>query len=136
VARRPDFFPRLDVRQGAQRDALLSALSAAGQEPPSLDELAVSLGVPAGELTTLARLLARDGALVAVEPSRYYLTASVTALLARLATGMAAGVEYGPAELRDLLGFSRKYLIPFLEYCDRAGHTVRDPSGKRRRGST
>jgi hypothetical protein len=45
-------------------------------------------------------------------------------------------VEYGPAELRDLLGFSRKYLIPFLEYCDRAGHTVRNPSGKRRRGTT
>jgi selenocysteine-specific elongation factor len=136
VARHPDFSPRLDVRQGALRDALLSALSAAGQEPPSLDELAVSLGMPAGELTTLARLLAREGALVAVEPSRYYLTAAVTTLLARLATGMAAGVEYGPAELRDLLGFSRKYLIPFLEYCDRAGHTVRNPSGKRRRGTT
>jgi hypothetical protein len=49
---------------------------------------------------------------------------------------MAAGVEYGPAELRDLLGFSRKYLIPFLEFCDRAGRTVRASTGKRRRGGT
>jgi hypothetical protein len=49
---------------------------------------------------------------------------------------MAAGVEYGPAELRELLGFSRKFLIPFLEFCDRSGHTMRDGAGKRRRAGT
>jgi selenocysteine-specific elongation factor len=135
-ARHPDFAPHLDTRQGALRDAFLAALSAAGQEPPSLDELASGLGVAAGELTTLARLLAREGALVAVEPGRYYLTSVADALLGRLRTGMAAGVEYGPAELRELLGFSRKYLIPFLEFCDRAGYTVRGGSGKRRRAGT
>jgi selenocysteine-specific elongation factor len=132
IARRPDFAPRLDARQSVLRDAFLAALSEAGQEPPSLDELASTLEASAGELTTLARLLAREGALVAVEPGRYYLTPTVDALLARLRTGTAAGAEYGPAELRELLGFSRKYLIPFLEFCDRAGHTLRDGSGKRR----
>jgi selenocysteine-specific elongation factor len=136
VARRADFITRLSARQQTLRDAFLAALSEAGQEPPTLDELAGGLGTSGAELASLARLLAREGAVVAVEPGRYYLSTAVAALLARLETGMTAGVEYGPAELRDLLGFSRKYLIPFLEYSDRTGRTVRDPSGKRRRGGT
>ncbi|MFL5606094.1 MAG: selenocysteine-specific translation elongation factor [Gemmatimonadaceae bacterium] len=136
VARRPDFAPRLTARQEKLREAFVAALSAAGQEPPTLDELAGQLGMTGAELATLARLLAREGVLVAVEAGRYYLAASVAAMVERLRAGMTPGVEYGPAELRDLLGFSRKYLIPFLEYSDRNGHTVRDPTGKRRRGGT
>ena len=72
--------------------------------------------------------------LVAVEPARYYLSATLTALLDRLRAGMPSGADYGPAELREVLGFSRKFLIPFLEFTDRAGHTVRDSAGRRRRG--
>jgi selenocysteine-specific elongation factor len=134
LARLADFAPRLTARQERLRAAFVAALAAAGQEPPTLDELAGGLDMAPAELATLARLLAREGDLVAVEPGRYYLASAVAALLERLRAGMTPGVEYGPAELRDLLGFSRKYLIPFLEYCDRTGHTTRDPSGKRRRG--
>jgi selenocysteine-specific elongation factor len=136
LARRADFAPRLTIRQEKLREAFVAALSAAGQEPPTLEELANGLGTTGPELVTLARMLAREGALVAVEPSRYYAASAVATLVSRLEAGMAAGVEYGPAELRDLLGFSRKYLIPFLEFCDRAGRTVRASTGKRRRGGT
>jgi selenocysteine-specific elongation factor len=136
VARRADFATRLTSRQEKLRAAFMAALSAAGQEPPALEELAGELDTSGAELATLARLMAREGTVVAVEAGRYYLAPAVTALLARLEAGMTPGVEYGPAELRDLLGFSRKYLIPFLEYSDRTGRTVRDPSGKRRRGGT
>jgi hypothetical protein len=68
-----------------------------------------------------------------VEPTRYYAASAVEALLARLREGMQVGADYGPAELRELLAFSRKFLIPFLEFTDRAGHTLRDGSGRRRR---
>ena len=51
-------------------------------------------------------------------------------LVARLRDGMQPGREYSPAELRDLLGFSRKFLIPFLEYCDRHGITARTATGR------
>jgi hypothetical protein len=49
---------------------------------------------------------------------------------------MASGADYGPADLRELLGFSRKFLIPFLEHCDRTGVTRRDTTGRRRLGGT
>jgi hypothetical protein len=48
---------------------------------------------------------------------------------------MAVGREYSPAELRELLGLSRKFLIPFLEYCDRVGYTVRGVTGRLWRGT-
>jgi selenocysteine-specific elongation factor len=133
VARLADFTPRLSAAQERLSAALLGALQAAGQEPPSLEELAVSLRADPVAITSLARFLAREGLLVAVEPARYYPTAAVDALVARLREGMRPEADYGPAELRELLGFSRKFLIPFLEFSDRAGHTLRDPSGRRRR---
>ena len=87
------------------------------------------------ETGDLLRLVEREGRVVAVEPDRYYATASVDALVERLRANMAAGREYSPAELRDLLGFSRKVLIPFLEYCDRRGLTARGATGRRWHGT-
>ena len=136
LARERGFVPRLSASQDTLRASLLAALESAGQEPPSLEELAVTLGVSASALTPVVRLLAREGSLVAVEPSRYYAATTVTLLLARLREGMRADADYGPAELRELLGFSRKFLIPFLEFADRAGHTLRDAGGRRRRAGT
>jgi selenocysteine-specific elongation factor len=87
------------------------------------------------ELAAICRVLTREGALVAVESNRYFTPESVVALMARLAAGMQAGTDYGPAELREFLGLTRKFLIPFLEYCDREGYTVRNALGRRRRGT-
>jgi selenocysteine-specific elongation factor len=110
-------------------------VEAAGREPPTLDEVAASLHADGTAVATIARLLAREGALVAVEPTRYYAASTVRTLLDHLRAGMQPAVDYGPAELRELLGFSRKYLIPFLEFTDRCGHTLRDVNGRRRRGA-
>ena len=49
---------------------------------------------------------------------------------AALRTRMVPGREYGPAELRDVLGFSRKFLIPFLEWSDKTGLTERRAAGR------
>ena len=127
-----EFAPTLSGEEAELRERLVSAIVAAGREPPSLDELAPLLGASAESLAAVARLSAREGRLVAVETGRYYSPAVVDALLGELRAGMTAGVDYGPAELRLLLGVSRKFLLPFLEYCDRAGGTLRDVAGRRR----
>jgi selenocysteine-specific elongation factor len=72
----------------------------------------------------------REGIVIAVESERYYATQSVQHLVARLREGMEPGREYGPAELREILGLSRKYLIPFLEFCDRKRYTERRTTGR------
>ncbi|HEU4721577.1 MAG TPA: selenocysteine-specific translation elongation factor [Gemmatimonadaceae bacterium] len=127
--------PRLTDRQRTIGDDIRERVVAAGSEPPSLDELAGMLGRPVEELAAICRVLTREGSLVAVEANRHYAPTSVTHLRSLLSAGMKPGVDYGPAELRDLLGVTRKFLIPFLEYCDREGYTIRNELGRRKRGT-
>jgi len=125
------FAPSLDAAQKAQSAAMLDALASAGKEPPSVDELSATLRVAAPTLVTLAKWLVREGSLVPVEADRFYAKSAVDELRARLAAGMSEPRDYAPAELRDMLGLTRKFLIPFLEYCDREGYTIRSGLGRR-----
>jgi selenocysteine-specific elongation factor len=119
--------PKLGAGQSRLTDDLVNELSSAGSEPPSVSELSAVHG---GEVPALLRLLARNGVLVQVEPERYYAAAAVASLVERLRIGMERGRPYTPAELRELLGVSRKYLIPFLEYCDKQRVTARHLNGR------
>ena len=113
--------------QASLLKTLVSQLEAAGAEPPTIEELA-------GRLSTdpipLVRYLERSGEVVQVEQNRYYAAGQLQLLVGRLREVMAGGVERSPADLRDALGLSRKFLIPFLEYCDRVGKTRRTGSGR------
>jgi selenocysteine-specific elongation factor len=131
LAARSNFSPALSPSQRSLANALTDAIATAGAEPPSIDELAERLGAAPSELLTLARWQAREGTLVPVEPARYYSRSAVDLLKAKMQAGMSEEREYAPAELRDLLGLTRKFLIPFLEYCDREGYTIRAGLGRR-----
>jgi selenocysteine-specific elongation factor len=65
-----------------------------------------------------------------VETERYYDREALDAMIARLKGSLEPGKVYGPAQLRDVLGSSRKFLIPFLEFCDRNGVTERRGDGR------
>ena len=129
------FAPRLTERQQTVATELVRRIAAGGSEPPSLDELAESMSQSAAELSAICRVLVREGALVAVDANRHYAPEHVNPLTDRLRGNMEVGVDYGPAELREVLGLTRKFLIPFLEYCDREGYTVRNELGRRHRGT-
>jgi selenocysteine-specific elongation factor len=78
----------------------------------------------------LLRFLERQGRIVQVETDRYYDQSTLDAMIGRLRAKLVPGQVYVPAQLRDVLGFSRKYLIPFLEFCDRRGITERRGEGR------
>jgi selenocysteine-specific elongation factor len=124
LLRRPHWRPELDP---GTRTALVDTLRAAGREPPSVAELDAKLGQGTA---AILRLLEREQLLVQVEPDRWYSREAVDSLVATLRSGTDPAREYSPAELRDLLGFSRKFLIPFLEWCDRTGITIRRAHGR------
>ena len=127
LVRRTGWKPTLSNDQTDLKATLAGALRTAGPEPPSLGELSTTHG-PA--VVPLIRMLEREGAVVSVESDRYYDAGALTALVDRLRKGMVAGREYTPGELREVIGLSRKYLIPFLEYCDRRGITERRSTGR------
>ena len=110
---------------------LAGAIEAAGSEPPSVSELQARFGP---QTLSLLRHLERDQRVVQVEQTRFYAPRAVRDLLQRLEAGMAGRGELAPTELREMLGFSRKFLIPFLEYCDKRGYTVRQGNGRVWRG--
>jgi selenocysteine-specific elongation factor len=119
--------PRLTASQVALRRLILEAIRAAGVEPPLVSAMSDQHH---SDLLPLARSLEREGLLVAVEQDRFYSAEAVERLVGRLRESMAAGREYSPTELREVLGVSRKYLIPFLEYCDRMRLTERRATGR------
>lgn len=124
---RSDWAPNLSVADASIVERVLSILDEAGPEPPTSEELAAM--VP-GDVEPLLRFLERRGDVVQVEANRYYASHHLRLLLERLRGLMANGAETGPSEIRDGLGLSRKYVIPFLEYCDRLGYTVRQANGR------
>lgn len=102
-------------------------ICAGDREPPSVGELISRYG---GSVPALLRFLERQGRIVQVEADRYYGRQVLDDMIASLKGNLVPGTVYIPAQLRDVLGFSRKYLIPFLEYCDRSGITERRGEGR------
>ena len=127
LARVPGWAPGGGDRAATQREQILEVLRAAGGEPPSVPELAAAL--PALDVPGILRLLAREGRVVSVSVDRYYETGALeverTRLVAAVIELSASGGATASA-LRERLGRSRKYLIPFLEWADREGLTKRE----------
>jgi len=139
VVRRAGWVVQPSPEHLAAMDRIAAAVCAAGPEPPTVSELAAAgsvtpTGNPPGNLPgnvlTLLRLLERNGVVRQVEPDRFYGVGALAALTRALRDGMASGREYGPSELRECLGVSRKYLIPLLEYYDQVGVTERRAGGR------
>ena len=124
---RTGWAPSPSERDVEVSDRLAHDICAGGQEPPSVGELGLRYG---SSVPALLRFLERQGRIVQVETDRYYDRSALEGMIDRLRGALVPGKVYVPAQLRDILGFSRKYLIPFLEFCDRTGLTERRGDGR------
>jgi selenocysteine-specific elongation factor len=127
VLRRKGWVPSPSLNDIEISKRLAHDICASDHEPPSVGELIARHG---NSVPGLLHYLERQGRVVQVETDRYYDRSAVDALLAKLRDELVPGRVYVPAQLRDVLGFSRKYLIPFLEFCDRIGVTERRQEGR------
>jgi selenocysteine-specific elongation factor len=127
VMRRKGWVPSPSPTDIEVSNHLAHDICAGDREPASVGELAARYG---SSVPALLHYLERQGRIVQVEADRYYDRGAVDALVAKLRRELVPGRVYAPAQLRDVLGFSRKYLIPFLEFCDRIGVTERRDGGR------
>jgi selenocysteine-specific elongation factor len=127
LVRKAGWVPSPSDRDVEASNHLVHDICAGTQEPPSVGELVSRYG---SSVPALLRFLERQGRIVQVETDRYYDRSTLEAMIGRLRTKLVPGQVYVPAQLRDVLGFSRKYLIPFLEFCDRNGITERRGEGR------
>lgn len=118
------FEPALAPAVQALRGRVLDILGA-GLAPPTLPEWPADVAARA-ELRDLLRLLEHRAEIVAVSQEIFLTPASVQAAEATLRAALAGAADgLTASELRDVLGVTRKYLIPILEHFDRAGVTIR-----------
>jgi selenocysteine-specific elongation factor len=82
------------------------------------------------DVPALLKLLERQQAAVPVALDRWFAATAVRGFLSQLREGTSPSKRYSPSELRELLGVSRKYLMPFLEWCDRQGISRRTDEGR------
>jgi selenocysteine-specific elongation factor len=129
VAALAGHVPALTERQEELAASALPAIRAGGLAPPGLADLATTLGVETGELMTVLSFLVREGRIVDVTPDLFLEREALEAAARRVVERLRAGAA-SPSELRELLGVSRKYLIPLLEHLDAQGLTRRTPGGR------
>ncbi len=120
--------PRVTGRDENHLTWIRDRLKEAGREPPSTAELRAGIG--GNDPVPVLRILEREGVVVQVEHDRFYHAHAVAGMMQSLRDEMRDGVEYAPTQLREVLGVSRKFLMPFLEYCDRQHVTERRENGR------
>jgi selenocysteine-specific elongation factor len=123
---RADFKPKLSASLRKLKDKMVAAFQEGRFQPPDPAEFAGQAGGNAANLKDLLELCVAEGYLVPIAEG-IYLHADTEAEMRRLITEkLEAGAGLTVAEIRDLLGTTRKYAVPLCEYLDRVGVTRRE----------
>jgi selenocysteine-specific elongation factor len=123
---RTDFKPKLSGNQRKLKDKIVAAHQEARFQPPEPDSFANQAGGNAASLKDLFDVCVAEGHLVHIAGD-LYLHGDAEAEMRRLvAERLASGPGLTVAEIRDLLGTTRKYAVPLCEYLDRIGMTRRE----------
>lgn len=118
------YGPKLSKGQKVLLEELVMSVKQAGIEPPTVDELIKSAKKNKESVVELLDMASENGELTRVAPGFYLHTAAVSDIKEKLTNEIGDGMTM--SDIRQLLGTSRKYAIPILEYLDGIGFTVRD----------
>jgi selenocysteine-specific elongation factor len=125
------YEPRLSQGERKLKADLAEAVRNGGMSPPDASDLAATAGSRSAVVPDLLALLRDEQKLVEISPS-LYLDFDVEAELRRKVTDrLTGGSTMTMADLRDLLGTTRKYAVPIGEYLDRIGLTKREGDVRR-----
>jgi selenocysteine-specific elongation factor len=123
---RADFKPKLSANQRKLKDQIVDATKAAAFQPPDPAGFAVKAGGNAASLKDIYEVAIAEGLLVRVTDEIYLHADAAAEMRSRLQGKLAGGAGATVAEIRDLLGTTRKYAVPLCEYLDRVGLTRRE----------
>ncbi len=122
----PGAIPTLTEAQRQLSEQVLSALKSASFKPPTLSDLANSLGAPLNKLRSVVDLCVAQRQLVHIDGEMFLHADWESELRQRLRKRLGGGRSMTVSEIKDLLGATRKYAVPLCEYLDRVGFTRRE----------
>ena len=106
--------------------ALLPVLEAQGLATGTVSELAATAGVDVGVARKALTKLVAAGRVVRLGPDLHFSSEAVEDARARVVEFLEARGTMLASDARDILGTSRKYAVPLLEYFDGRGITRRE----------
>lgn len=118
----PGRVPTLGAKDQQLADVIEKTYREAGANPPLLADLESAHGARAKDVIAL---LVERGTLVKVARDLLFFRDAIGAAEAALAQHLQTHEGITVAEFRDLVGSSRKYVVPLLEYFDRKRLTRR-----------
>jgi len=121
-----DHTVRLTPEQEALRGLIAEALEGGGLTPPDLQELAARSGRAVQLVQDVVATMQAAGDVVRVDESVVLLPRSLEEAEGKLLDYLRTHGQIGVAEFRDLVGTTRKYAVPLLNYFDNRGLTRRD----------
>jgi selenocysteine-specific elongation factor len=110
---------------GALKEKVASALAKGGLTPPWLAELPAAVGGSPSDVQAVLKLLAAEGRAVRVSAELHFDGAAVAGLRERLVAFLRERKEITTQEFKELVGATRKHVIPLAEYFDRERVTLR-----------
>jgi selenocysteine-specific elongation factor len=116
---------RLTPEQQKVVDRLEQDYLGSAAAPPSPEEALGRAGLSGDEDHELFQFLVEARKLVRVKESMYFHAEALDAIQDKLVAMLRERKEIGPADIKDLLGISRKYAIPLLEFFDSRRVTTR-----------
>lgn len=127
-----DFTPSLDSGREEIRLLVRGAFEDAAFQPPSMEELKIRLGGTENQrlLQDVLEFMRGSGEMVDVGEGIFFLSSALDEARKKLSELSRSRGSFTPAECRDALASSRKYVIPLLEYFDRTGFTRREGEGR------
>lgn len=125
------FQPRLSQSERRLKDEIDEAYRKSSFSPPELSELVAQAGSRGDAVRDLVGLLVAEGRLVEITPQLLLDADAESELRRRVLDRLADGSGLTMADMRDMLGTTRKYAVPFGEYLDRIGLTRREGDVRR-----
>jgi len=121
--------PAIPAAYAQVAQAIRAGLADAGAEGWSAAEVAAQVAeAPAIEI---AEFLVREGTAIRVGSDRYYDRLQLEGAARKVLGAIRSNGQITPSEVRDVLGLTRKYLIPILGWMDSVGLTVRVGDARR-----
>lgn len=121
---------RLTDEQERLKAGLLESLRQNPFQSPGPASLAKQIGEPVDSVRSLFYYLIESGEILKVSEELVVLPEQIENLVSRMRREFPSGQTFTVPEFKEILGLSRKYAIPVLEYLDRVRVTRRIGDGR------
>jgi len=123
--RRTGFCASLADDLGDVSERLYRLLDQSGLEPPKVAELAERLATPPKDLAKVIGFMSREGKLLKIKEDLFLTEGNECELKRRVGDYLTLNQSMSPTDMKAVMGLSRKYAIPYMEYLDRIKFTMR-----------